>query len=87
MAFKMKRSPFRKTEGGPEGDKKKNIKKGTVNAARQLLRDAGVNNPNLSDDEVLNAAKVKKVYGEARSQALKGYKEDFTRYVFKSDKF
>ena len=87
MAFKMKHSPFRKTEGGPKGDKKKNIKKSTVNAARQLLKDAGVNNPNLSDDEVLNAAKVKKVYGEARSQALSGYKEDSTRYVFKSDKF
>ena len=87
MAFKMRHSPFRKTENGPEGDKKKNIKKSTVNAARQLLKDVGVNNPNLSDDEVLNAAKVKKVYKEARSQALKGYKEDSTRYGFKSDKF
>ena len=87
MAFKMRHSPFRKTENGPEGDKKKNIKKSTVNAARQLLKDVGVNNPNLSDDEVLNAAKVKKVYGEARSQALRGYKEDSTRYGFKSDKF
>ena len=87
MAFKMKHSPFRKTENGPEGDKKKNIKKSTVNAARQLLKDVGVNNPNLSDDEVLNAAKVKKVYKEARSQALKGYREDSTRYGFKSDKF
>ena len=87
MAFKMRHSPFKKTENGPEGDKKKNIKKSTVNAARQLLKDVGVNNPNLSDDEVLNAAKVKKVYGEARSQALKGYREDSTRYGFKSDKF
>jgi len=87
MAFKMRHSPFKKTENGPEGDKKKNIKKSTVNAARQLLKDVGVNNPNLSDDEVLNAAKVKKVYKEARSQALKGYKEDSTRYGFKSDKF
>lgn len=87
MAFKMRHSPFKKTEGDPEGDKKKNIKKSTVNAARQLLKDVGVNNPNLSDDEVLNAAKVKKVYGEARSQALKGYREDSTRYGFKSDKF
>lgn len=83
----MRRSPFKKTKGGPEGDKKKNIRKGTVNAARQLLKDVGVNNPNLSDDEVLNAAKVKKVYKEARSQALKGYREDSTRYGFKSDKF
>ena len=87
MAFKMRHSPFKKTENGPEGDKKKNIKKSTVNAARQLLKDVGVNNPNLSDDEVLNAAKVKKVYKEARSQALKGYREDSTRYGFKSDKF
>jgi len=87
MAFKMKHSPFRKTKGGPEGDKKKNIRKGTVNAARQLLKDVGVNNPNLSDKEVLNAAKVKKVYEEARSQALSGYREDSTRYGFKSDKF
>lgn len=87
MAFKMRRSPFKKTKGGPEGDKKKNIRKGTVNAARQLLKDVGVNNPNLSDKEVLNAAKVKKVYEEARSQALSGYREDSTRYGFKSDKF
>ena len=83
----MRRSPLKKTKGGPEGDKKKNIRKGTVNAARQLLKDVGVNNPNLSDKEVLNAAKVKKVYGEARSQALSGYREDSTRYGFKSDKF
>jgi len=87
MAFKMRHSPFKKTENGPEGDKKKNIKKSTVNAARQLLKDVGVNNPNLSDDEVLNAAKVKKVYKEARSQALSSFKEDSTRYGFKSDKF
>ena len=87
MAFKMRHSPFRKTEGGPEEDKKKNIKKGTVNAARQLLKDAGVNNPNLSDKEVLNAARVKKVYGEARSRALSGFKEDSTNYNFKSSKF
>lgn len=87
MAFKMRNSPFRKTEGDPKGDKKENIKKSTVNAARQLLKDVGVNNPNLSDKEVLNAARVKKVYGEARSQALKGYREDSTRYGFKSDKF
>ena len=87
MAFKMRHSPFRKTENGPEGDKKKNIKKSTVNAARQLLKDVGVNNPNLSDDEVLNAAKVKKVYKEARSQALSSFKEDSTRYGFKSNKF
>ena len=87
MAFKMRHSPFRKTENGPGDDKKENIRKSTVNAARQLLKDVGVNNPNLSDEEVLNAAKVKKVYGEARSQALSGYKEDSTRYGFKSDKF
>ena len=87
MAFKMKRSPFKNKDGGLGDDKKKNIKKSTVNAARQLLKDVGVNNPNLSDDEVLNAAKVKKVYGEARSQALSGYKEDSTRYEFKSNKF
>lgn len=87
MAFKMRHSPFRKAKNGPGDDKKKNIKKSTVNAARQLLKDVGVNNPNLSDDEVLNAAKVKKVYAEARSQALRGYKEDSTRYGFKSDKF
>ena len=83
----MRHSPFRKTEGAPEGDKKENIRKSTVNAARQLLKDVGVNNPNLSDKEVLNAAKVKKVYEEARSQALSGYREDSTRYGFKSDKF
>ena len=87
MAFKMRRSPFKNKNGGPGDDKKKNIRKSTVNAARQLLKDVGVNNPNLSDEEVLNAAKVKNVYGEARSQALSGYREDSTRYGFKSDKF
>ena len=87
MAFKMKYSPFKNKEGGPKDNKKKNIKKSTVNAARQLLKDVGVNNPNLSDDEVLKAAKVKKVYGEARSQAFAGHKEDSTRYGFKSNKF
>jgi len=87
MAFKMRHSPFKKTKNGPGDDKKKNIRKSTVNAARQLLKDVGVNNPNLSDKEVLNAAKVKKVYKEARSQALSSFKEDSTQYGFKSDKF
>lgn len=64
----MKSSPF-KVDDGPGKGKKKNIKKATVNAARELLKDVGVNNPNLSDDEVLNAAKVKNVYKEASSRA------------------
>lgn len=68
MAFKMKGSPF-KVDDGPGKGKKKNIKKGTVNAARELLKEQGVNNPNLSDAEVLNAAKVKNVYKEASSRA------------------
>ena len=64
----MKPSPF-KVDDGPGKGKKNNIKKATVNAARELLKDFGINDPNLSDAEVLNAAKVKNVYEEASSKA------------------
>ena len=77
MAFKMKGSPF-KMDGGPgKGKGKKNIKKATVNAARQLLKEEGIDNPNLSDAEVLNAAKVKNVYGEASSKAKRSMGKNY----------
>jgi len=60
-------SPAKKS--GP-GDKKTNLAKATVNAARQLLQDStSINNPNLTDAEVIKAAKVKGVYNQASSQA------------------
>ena len=60
-------SPAKKS--GP-GDKKKNIQKGTINAARQMLKDStSINNPNLSDAEVIRAAKAKGIYQEASSKA------------------
>ena len=76
MAFKMKGSPF-KMDDGPGKGKKKNIKKATVNAARQLLKEEGIDNPNLSDAEVLNAAKVKNVYGEASSKAKRSMGKNY----------
>jgi len=81
MAFKMKGSPF-KMDDGPGKDKKKSVKKATVNAARQLLKDEGINNPNLSDSDVLNAAKTKGVYGAAASQAKRGVARDSTNYNY-----
>ena len=60
-------SPAKKV--GP-GDKKKSIQKGTINAARQMLKDStSINNPNLSDAEVIRAAKAKGIYQEASSKA------------------
>ena len=44
MAFKMKGSPFKMDDGPGKGGKKKNIKKATVNAARQLLKEKGIDN-------------------------------------------
>ena len=81
MAFKMKGSPF-KMDGGPGNGKKKSVKKATVNAARQLLKKDGINNPNLSDSEVLNAAKTKGVYGAAASQAKRGLAKDAANYNY-----
>ena len=83
MAFRMKLSPFKQLEG----DIKKNIKKGTVNAARAMLKDIGVNDPNMSDADVLKSAKIKGFLTSARNQAIEAYKKqsgkqgfDFQRY-------
>lgn len=75
-------SPAQKNEN-EKGDKNKNIAKGTVNAARQLLSDtAGINNPNLSDNEVIRAAKVKGVYGQASSQAKRAAAGGENNYAY-----
>jgi hypothetical protein len=53
--------------------KDKNMKKATVNAARELLEGVdSMSMVNFTDDQVLKAAKVKNVYEEARSKAKRG---------------
>lgn len=75
-------SPAQKNEN-EKGGKNKNIAKGTVNAARQLLSDtAGINNPNLSDSEVIRAAKVKGVYNQASSQAKRAVASGENNYAY-----
>jgi len=83
MAFRMKPSAFKQLEG----DVKKDIKKGTVNAARAMLKDIGINDPNMSDADILKSAKIKGFLTESRSQAIEAYKKqsgkqgfDFQRY-------
>ena len=83
MAIRMKPTAFKQLEG----DVKKDIKKGTVNAARAMLKDIGVNDPNMSDADVLKSAKIKGFLTESRSQAIEAYKKqsgkqgfDFQRY-------
>ena len=73
------------SEGG-KADPIKTIYKKRINAARQLLKDAGVNNPNLSDEEIEKAAKVKKVWAQAGSQAKQAMKESDKNYGY-STKF
>ena len=82
----MKGSPFKMDDGpGKEKGKGKNdgVKKATANAARQLLKEYdGINDPNMTDAEVLKAAKVKNVYGEAQSLAKQAYKAGDRDYAF-----
>ena len=57
------------------------LDKRTVNAARELLKKSGgVNNPNLTDKEVIKAAKVKGYYAEARSGAKQGLRSGENNY-------
>lgn len=72
-------------EGG-KADPIKNLYKKRINAARQLLKDAGVNNPNLSDEEVEKAAKVKNVWAQAGTQAKQAMKKTDKNYGY-STKF
>lgn len=79
-AGKYPKSPAKKSS---PGDKKKNIRKGTINAARQMLKDStGINNPNLSDAEVIRAAKTKGIYQEASSQAKRAAAGGDTKYGY-----
>lgn len=76
-------SPAKKS--GP-GDKKKavqnNLKGATVGAARQLLKEAGVNDPNISPSNVLKYAKQKGYLQEARNMAKQGLKQNENNYTF-----
>ncbi len=54
------------------------LEKKTVNSARQMLKKSGINNPNLTDAEVIKAAKGKGVYAEARSEAKQGLRKSAT---------
>ena len=82
----MKGSPFKVDDGPGKGKgkgKNDGVKKATANAARQLLKEYdGINDPNMTDAEVLKAAKVKNVYGEARSLAKQAYKAGDRDYGF-----
>lgn len=60
------------------------LEKKTVNSARQMLKKSGVNNPNLTDAEVIKAAKGKGVYAEARSQAKQGLRKSATSFEYGS---
>ena len=79
----IKAAPESPAKKSKPGDKKKNIKKGTINAARQMLKDStGINNPNLSDAEVIRAAKTKGIYQEASSQAKRAAAGGDTKYGY-----
>ncbi len=60
------------------------LEKKTVNSARQMLKKSGINNPNLTDAEVIKAAKGKGVYAEARSEAKQGLRQSTTSYEYGS---
>jgi hypothetical protein len=74
-------SPANQTKGGRYSSK--NLTKATVNAARAKLE--GLDSMSvygMSDADVLNAAKVKGVYGEARSEAKRGIASNPDSYEF-----
>lgn len=79
----MAKSPAKKS--GP-GDKKKavqnNLKGATVGAARQLLKEAGVNDPNISPSNVLKYAKQKGYLQEAKNMAKQGLKQKENNFTF-----
>jgi hypothetical protein len=60
------------------------LEKKTVNSARQMLKKSGVNNPNLTDAEVIKAAKGKGVYASARSEAKQGLRKSASSYEYGS---
>lgn len=60
------------------------LEKKTVNSARQMLKKSGVNNPNLTDAEVIKAAKGKGVYASARSEAKQGLRISTSSYEYGS---
>ena len=60
------------------------LEKKTVNSARQMLKKSGVNDPNLTDAQVLKAAKGKGLYADARSEAKQGLKQSVKSYEYGS---
>jgi hypothetical protein len=60
------------------------LEKKTVNSARQMLKKSGVNDPNLTDTQVIKAAKGKGLYADARSEAKQGLKQSTESYEYGS---
>ncbi len=60
------------------------LDKKTVNSARQMLKKSGINDPNLTDAQVIKAAKGKGVYADARSEAKQGLKQSAKSYEYGS---
>lgn len=74
-------APTKQTTDGRYSEK--NLKKATVNASRQLLE--GLDSMSvygMSDKDILEAAKVKGVYQEARSKAKQGVAKNSDSYEF-----
>lgn len=73
--MKIKKKGYSTYEKGGKTNPPDELYKRRINAARQLLKKSGVNNPNLSDAEVEKAAKVKDVWSQAGSQAKQAIKK------------
>ena len=85
MSYKMKGSPFKRAGGpgdGGKNKKKKQLQKASINAARQLLKQDGINDPNLTDAQVRAASKEKGSWGEASSRAKQAMKKGATNYDY-----
>ena len=78
---KILAAPNKQTKDGRYSSK--DLTKATVNAARAKLEGMdSMSVYNMSDADVLNAAKVKGVYGEARSEAKRGIANKAGSYEF-----
>ena len=92
MYKEQPRSPLAKAvKGTPESPAEhtkrataSSLAKQTVNSARQMLKKSGVNDPNLTDAQVIKAAKGKGVYADARSEAKQGLKQSVKSYEYGS---
>jgi len=78
---KILASPAQQTKDGRYSSK--DLTKATVNAARAKLEGMdSMSVYNMSDADILKAAKVKGVYGEARSEAKRGAASKTGSYEF-----